>query len=177
MRILNRLLGALFWLALAVGCVLAAVECVLALLDRPGWLVDRPQLGRDVTALAWDDTGVVAVAVVVLVVGLVLVVAQLVPRRPTHYRTDTGGEHRTVRLERRGVEQRLQRAAVDDNDVVGARARARRRRVRVRAHALGDRREVRERVQQRVAEAIEQLHLDPAPRAKVDVRPAGSRTR
>lgn len=179
MRIANRLLALVVWLAVSSAAGLTLVEVTLALLGRPGWLVDRPAWAQTVRQLRWDDPAMIAAESTALVAGLLLVIAQLKPRRPALLGTKGGSPGRQVRFDRKGVELFLSRLAVADPDVAAAQVRIGRFRSRLTA-TLEPRtavRSARRRLRQQLRAAGLELALRRRLRFKIKVKGPKRRTR
>lgn len=180
MRSLNRLLALVLGLAVAAAAAVTGVEVGLLVSGRPSWVVPRSRWDDLVSDLGWDDRGLVIAAVVVLVAGLLLLVAQLVPRRPSRLQVRSDRPDREVWISRRGLEGQLRRAAEREPPVQEARVRLSRRRVKVTAavprHSPPSK-ELGPGVRSVVGERLEEARLVQPPKLKVRLRPTGHRLR
>lgn len=177
LRVLERLVALLVWIAVTAVAFLIATQWTLDALDRSEQVVDTDEVVR--TIATFDPTSALAIAVAVglVLLGLVVLLMELTPRRPRsllHHR----GERVTFVLDRRGLERRLTRAAESDPDVDGAKVRIRRRaKVTVQQVEGSDGRPLRSRVRDRLREELGQLVERKRPKVKVDVTSGGGRVR
>lgn len=179
MRIANRLIGFLFWVALGALGVIVFVETVLGLTDRPAWLIDRSGLDTTVSALSWSDRGVIIASIVLLVIGVLLIVAQLKPRRPDELAVPADREQRSLAIDRRGLEAHLGDLARNDADVAGASARVRRRRIDMDVSVLPDapQPEVSKRVRSAAESVLGELGISKPKRVRVATNQSQERVR
>jgi hypothetical protein len=177
LRVLERLVAILFWVAVTAVAFLIATQWTLDAMDRPEQVLDTDAVSRAVAD--FDPTSFLAIAVAagLIVLGLAILLMEFTPRRPRsllHHASDQV----TFTLDRRGLERRLTRTAESDPDVDDARVRVRRRtKVRVQKVASSDDRSLRKRVQDRLREDLEQLVEKKPPKVKVDVASSGGRVR
>lgn len=177
LRVLERLVALLFWVAVAAVAFLIATQRTLDALDRPEQLVDTDELLQ--TVVAFDPTSFLAIAAAVglVLLGLAVLVMEFTPRRPRSL-LHHAGERVTFTLDRRGLERRLTRAAQSDPDVEDAKVRIRRRaKVTVQMVEGSDGRSLRRRLRDRVREELDQLVERRTPKVTVDVDPGGGRVR
>jgi hypothetical protein len=177
LRVLERLVAILFWVAVTAVAFLVATQRTLDAMDRPEQVLDTDAVSRAVAD--FDPTSVLAIAVAVglIVLGSAVLLMEFTPRRPRSllHRSE---ERVTFTLDRRGLERRLTRTAESDPDVDDARVRVRRRtKVRVRQVESSDDRSLRKRVRERLREDLDQLVEKKPPKVKVDVAPSGGRVR
>lgn len=172
MELTNRSLGLLVGLALLAAGLLAVIEMILAVTGQPGWVIDRGAWAQTAGQLQWGDRTLVIVALIAGVVGLVLALLQLWPLRPRLVPLASEEPDRRNAIDGRGLQELLRRAAVEDEDVLGADVAVRRRRAKVKVHAPpdADAKAVRARVGERLASRIDALGLRRrlSPRVKVE---------
>jgi hypothetical protein len=177
LRVLERLVALLFWVAVTAVAFLVATQRALDAMDRPEQVVDTDEVLRSVAA--FDPTAVltIAVAVGLVILGLAILVMEFTPRRPRSL-LHRSGERVTFTLDRRGLERRLTRTAESDADVDDAKVRIRRRaKVTVQKVDRSDDRSLRGRVRDRLREELDQLVETKRPKVKVDVTSGGGRVR
>ncbi|MGM0617947.1 MAG: DUF6286 domain-containing protein [Actinomycetota bacterium] len=177
LRVLERLIALLCWVAVAAVALLVAAQGTLDALDRPEQLIDTDQVVQ--TIAAFDPTSLLAIAVAVglVLLGLVIVVMEFTPRRPRSL-LHHAGDRVTFVLDRRGLEGRLTRTAESDPDVGDARVRIRRRaKVTVQMVEGGEGRPLRRRVRDRLREELDQLVARKTPKVKVAITSGGGRVR
>jgi len=177
LRVLERVVALLFWVAVTVVAFLVATVTALDAMDRPEQLVDTDEVLQ--TVAAFDPTSALAIAVAVglVLLGLAVLVMEFTPRRPRSL-LHHAGERVTFTLDRRGLERRLTRTAESDPDVDEAKVRIRRRaKVTVQKVERSDDRSLRRRVRDRLREELDQLVERKTPKVKVDVTSGGGRVR
>jgi hypothetical protein len=177
LRVLERLVALLFWVALTAVAFLVATQRALDVMDRPEQLVDTDALLQ--TVAAFDPTSVLAIVVAVglVLLGLAVLIMEFTPRRPRSL-LHHAGERVTFTLDRRGLERRLTHTAESDPEVDDAKVRIRRRaKVKLQMVEGGDKRALRRRVRDRLREEVDQLVEKKAPKVKVDVNSDGGRVR
>lgn len=179
MRVVNRLVSLLFWLALAVVAALTAIEVLFGLLDRPGLVVQRPELAAWIERSSWSDTTPVLVGVLLLVVGLLLVLGQLAPRRPDAWPGRSGREDRSLAYERPGLQNHVRAVAEREREVEAARVRLTKRRLKVRLDVIDSAQpeRVKEAARDRIADALRALRVEDPPSVRVQARTADRRAR
>lgn len=177
LRVLERLVALLFWVAVTAISLLVATQTALDAMDRPEQVVDTDEVVQAVADFDPSSAPAIAVAVGLVLLGLAILVMELTPRRPRSL-LHRGGERVTFTLERRGLERRLTRTAESDADVGDAKVRIRRRaRATVHTISRSDDRSLRRRVRDRLREELDQLVERKKPKVKVDVTPGGGRVR
>lgn len=162
----------------ALVAVAGIAVSALAATSGVQWLLGKPQLvsldavAASAHAVAWDQPQVFAAGVVSAVLGAVLLLAAVLPGRPTVVPLTPEGFDAQVDAgaSRRGVASTLRAAAVGVDGVVGSSVKVRARRVAAkvstdRAHTDGLPESVRAAVDQRLG----QLGLATSPRVKVKV--------
>jgi hypothetical protein len=177
LRVLERLVALLFWVALTAVAFIIATQRTLDALDRPEQLVDTDALLQ--TIAAFDPTSALAIAVAVglVLLGLAVLLMEFTPRRPRSL-LHHAGERVTFTLDRRGLERRLASTAESDPDVDDAKVRIRRRaKVSLQAIERSDQRSLHGRVRDRLREELAQLVEKKTPKVKVDVTSGGGRVR
>lgn len=177
LRVLERVVALLFWVAVTVIAFLIAMQRTLDVLGRSEELVDTDEVLQAVAA--FDPTSVLAIAVAVglVLLGLAVLVMEFTPRRPRSL-LHHAGERVTFSLDRRGLEGRLTRTAESDPDVDDAKVRIRRRaKVTVQMVEGSDGRSLRRRVRDRLREELDRLVERRTPKVKVHVTPGGGRVR
>jgi hypothetical protein len=177
LRVLERLVALLFWVAVTAVAFLVATQRTLDAMGRPEQVLDTDALLRAVAA--FDPTSVLAIVVAVglVLLGLAVLVMEFTPRRPRSL-LHHAGERVTFTLDRRGLERRLTRTAEADPEVEDARVRIRRRaKVTVQKAESSDGRSLRGRVRDRLREELDQLVEKKPPKVKVDVTSGGGRVR
>lgn len=179
MMIFNRVLGLLLGVALAAAGALLLVELALALSGQSPAIVPLSQWDGTLRGLNWGDDTLVATLVAAAVVGALLLAAELWPRRPALLPLSERRPGRAAAIQRRGLQDHLRRVALEDPDVVGARARAGRRKAKVDARmaASADSRQVRERLKDAVNRAVEAIGFTGRFRASISVSRAEQRPR
>lgn len=177
LRVLERLVAFLFWVAVTAVAFLVATQTALDAMDRPEQVIDTDEVLQ--TVADFDPTSALAIAVAIglVLLGLAVLVMQFTPRRPRsllHHR----GERVTFTLDRRGLERRLTRTAESDPDVDDAKVRIRRRaKVTVQKVQGSDDRSLRSRVRERMRDELDPLVERKTPKVKVDVTSGGGRVR
>jgi hypothetical protein len=177
LRVLERLVALLFWVAVTAVAFLVATQRTLDAMDRPEQLVDTDEVLQ--TVAAFDPTSALAIAAAVglVLLGLAVLVMEFTPRRPRSL-LHHAGERVTFTLDRRGLERRLAHTAETDPDVDDAKVRIRRRAtVTVQQVERSDQRSLRRRVRDRLREELAQLVEKKTPKVKVDVSSGGGRVR
>jgi hypothetical protein len=177
LRVLERLVALLFWVAVTAVAFLIATQTALDAMNRPEQVLDTDGVVQ--TVAAFDPTSALAIAVAVglVLLGLAVLVMEFTPRRPRSI-LHHAGERVTFTLDRRGLERRLTRTAESDPDVDDAKVRIRRRaKVTVQKVESGDGRSLRGRVRDRLREELDQLVERKTPKVKVDVTSSGGRVR
>jgi hypothetical protein len=177
LRVLERLVALLFWVAVTAIAFLVATQRTLDVMDRPEQVVDFDAVSQAVADFDPTSAMVIAVAIGLVVLGLAILLMEFTPRRPRsllHHE----GEKVTFTLDRRALERRLARTAESDPDVDDAKVRVRRRtKVKVQTVESSDDRSLRKRVRDRLREDVEQLVEKKPPKVKVDVASGGGRVR
>jgi hypothetical protein len=177
LRVLERLVALLFWVAVTAVAFLIATQTALDAMNRPEQVLDTDGVVQ--TVAAFDPTSALAIAVAVglVLLGLAVLVMEFTPRRPRSI-LHHAGERVTFTLDRRGLERRLTRTAESDPDVDDAKVRIRRRaKVTVQKVESSDGRSLRGRVRDRVREELDQLVERKTQKVKVDVTSSGGRVR
>jgi hypothetical protein len=177
LRVLERLVALLFWVAVTAVAFLIATQTALDAMNRPEQVLDTDGVVQ--TVAAFDPTSALAIAVAVglVLLGLAVLVMEFTPRRPRSI-LHHAGERVTFTLDRRGLERRLTRTAESDPDVDDAKVRIRRRaKVTVQKVESSDGRSLRGRVRDRLREELDQLVERKTPKVKVDVTSSGGRVR
>ncbi|WP_052669135.1 DUF6286 domain-containing protein [Nitriliruptor alkaliphilus] len=177
LRVLERLVALLFWIAVTAIAFLIATQRTLDTMGRPEQLVDTDEVVR--TVAAFDPTSVLAIAVAVglVLLGLAVLVMEFTPRRPRSL-LHHAGERVTFTLDRRGLERRLTRTAEADPEVDDAKVRIRRRaKVRLQMVQGSHKKALRRRTRDRLGAEIGQLVQKKTPKVTVDVSSGGGRVR
>jgi hypothetical protein len=177
LRVLERLVALLFWVAVTAVAFLVATQRTLDAMDRPEQVVDTDEVLQSVAAFDPTAALTIAVAVGLVLLGLAILAMEFTPRRPRSL-LHRSGESVTFTLDRRGLERRLTRTAESDPDVDDAKVRIRRRaKVTVQKVDQSDDRSLRGRVRDRLREELAQLVETKTPKVKVDVTSGGGRVR
>lgn len=177
LRLLERLVALLFWVAVTAVALLIATQRTLDAMDRPEQLVDTDAVLQAIASFDPTSALAIGVAIGLVLLGLAIVVMELTPRRRRSL-LHHAGERVTFALDRRGLERRLTRTAESDPDVDDARVRIRRRaKVTVQKVEHSDGRSLRRRVRDRLREDLDQLVEKKTPKVKVDVSSGGGRVR
>ncbi|QUH01364.1 hypothetical protein HUO13_11610 [Saccharopolyspora erythraea] len=136
MRVLVRLIAALFGLALAAAGALLVAETAWAWLrpDSGGLILPLPELRSALSALTWDQTPVRVTAALVAVAGLVLLLLAFGAGRKDIRLHDPAPEV-TVTTDPRSLARLVGHHVRAQDGVAGATVTADRRKVRVRATA------------------------------------------
>ncbi|MEX0791429.1 MAG: DUF6286 domain-containing protein [Actinomycetota bacterium] len=174
MRWLNRVLAAIFGLALAAVGLLVVWEAAATLLgSSPGrmpyesWMVSQE-------AYRWNSQEVLWVAAGLTALGLVLAALQVVPRKPPALGVALGDAGLEVDVDRSGLEGALTRAATGVSGVTGARIQARRRKVSTTVDVPGGGdKATSEAVTGALQRALELFRVKPSPRVAVSSRARG----
>lgn len=177
LRVLERLVALLFWVAVTVVAFLVATQTALDAMDRPEQVVDTDEVLRVVGGIDLTSALAIAVAVGLVLLGLAVLVMEFTPRRPRTL-LHRSGERVTFTVDRRALERRLTRTARSDPDVGEAKVRIRRRATaKVQAVEGSDGRSLRRRVRDRLGEEVGQIVEKKTPKVKVDVNSGGGRVR
>jgi hypothetical protein len=177
LRVLERLVALLFWVALTAVAFLIATQRTLDAMGRPEQLVDTDALLQSIAAFDPTSTLAIAVAVGLILIGLAILVMELTPRRPRSL-LHHAGERITFTLDRRGLERRLTRTAESDSEVDDAKVRIRRRaKVKLQMVEGSDEKALRRRTRDRLREEFDQLVQKKTPKVKVDTTSGGGRVR
>jgi hypothetical protein len=177
LRVLERLVALLFWIAVTAIAFLVATQTALDAMDRPEQVVDTDEVLRAVAAFDPTSALAIAVAIGLVLLGLAVLVMEFTPRRPRSL-LHHAGDRVTFTLDRRGLERRLTRTAQSDPDVGDAKVRIRRRaKVTVQQVESSDDRSLRSRIRDRLREDLDQLVEKRTPKVKVDVTSGGGRVR
>ncbi|CAN5808177.1 hypothetical protein BH23ACT12_BH23ACT12_24170 [soil metagenome] len=174
MRWLNRVLAAIFGIALAATGSLVVWEAVASLLGpSPGRLPYEGWIASQ-EAFRWNSQEVLWLAAAVVVLGLILMALQLVPRKPAALEAALGDAGMQVEVDRSGLEGALTRAATGVQGVTGARIRVRRRKVNTTVDVPGGGDEgTEEAVTGALRAGLERFRLKPSPRVAVSSRARG----
>lgn len=177
LRLLERLVAMLFWVAVTAVAILVAAQAALDAMDRPQQVFDTDQVLQAVANFDPTSALAIAVAVGLVLLGLAVLVMEFTPRRPRSL-LHHAGERVTFTLDRRGLERRLTRSAESDPEVDAAKVRIRRRaKATVQKVQSSDDRSLRRRVRDRLREEIDPLVERKTPKVKVDVASGGGRVR
>jgi heme/copper-type cytochrome/quinol oxidase subunit 1 len=177
LRVLERLVALLFWVALTAVAFLIATQRTLDVMGRPEQLVDTDALLQSVAAFDATSALAIAVAVGLVLLGLAVLVMEFTPRRPRSL-LHQAGERVTFTLDRRGLERRLTRTAESDSEVDEAKVRIRRRaKVKLQMVEGSDKKALRRRTRDRLREEVDQLVEKKTPTVKVDATSGGGRVR
>jgi hypothetical protein len=136
MKRLNRLLALVVSLAL-IAAALALVADVIA--DRTGRrpaVIDWHATYRWAHRTTWDAGSARLICLLLCLVGLALLGAELKPRRPARFVTDSDDPAIDAAYTRRSVTQAIRTAVTDVDGVDRTAVTVRRRRIRVHAHAV-----------------------------------------
>lgn len=133
MRILTRLVAVAVALALAVGGLLVAVEIVLAEIGRDPLVIPYDDWYRSARSNDWSSSLARQISFGLVGAGVVLLLLQLARRRPTTLAMEPGPSPHPAAINRRGVEQSLERAVGRVDGVASAKARISSKRARVTA--------------------------------------------
>ncbi len=179
MTVVNRMLALVLGLALLVAGVVTVTEVVAARLGRPSWVVPTSAWDQTLGALRWDDSRVVMVLIALLVIGLLLLGLELWPRQPQVLALQPASPHRTAAVDRRGLQEHLRQIVAEDPSVTTASVQARKRKVAVRAAVppSEDAAAVRQRLENRLTEALDRLDLQRRVRPTVQVDRGEERVR
>lgn len=171
MRFVNRVLGALVALALAVIGALVVIEVVAASFNSGVVVVHWRVALRWARHTTWDASVVQSSCVVMAAVGLILLLLELKPRRAKRFRVKS--EATDAAFTRRGVKAAVQSAVGDVDGVSDSDVTVRRRRVKVRATAAGvapyTADSLKEPVRSAAESRLRSLELDPVPRLVTSV--------
>lgn len=170
MALVNRVLGVVLGLLLAAAGVLLIVETIAAASTADPVAVDRRALTSTLEESTWNDPLIVAIAVGLVVVGLLLLLLQVWPRQPEELPL-RGTADRRATVDRRALAQRLTASALEDPEVIGARASVTKKRasVRVRSQPGTPVEGIRQRITAQVIGTLQDLQLEPAPEPRVNV--------
>ena len=177
LRVLERLVALLFWVAVTAVAFLIATQAALDAMDRPEQVVDTDAVSQAVANFDPTSPLAIAVAVGLVLLGLAILAMEFTPRRPRSL-LHHADERVTFTLDRRGLERRLARIAESDPDVGDAKVRIRRRaKVTLQTVERSDERSLRDRVRGRLREELDQLVDRKTPKVKVKVTSGGGRVR
>jgi hypothetical protein len=176
MRILSRLIALALALGLVVGGVLIAVEIVVAEIGREPWVIPYDRWYRSARTNAWSSPSTRQLALVLVVAGLLLLLLQLARRRPRALAMETGPSVHSADLNRKGIEQSLERAVNRVDGVSSAKARISSSRTRITASSgrrlPGD---LEARVKQAAEQRMAALKLASPPPLSVTLQSPGPR--
>ncbi|MEU7905688.1 DUF6286 domain-containing protein [Actinoplanes sp. NPDC049118] len=139
MRITNRLLAALFALALIVGGVILVVEVVAQWTGADPVVLDWPAVYAWAHHTTWSATHVRLISVMLALAGLALLWAQLKPRRPGRLALVVGHPATDAAVTRRGVARSLAAAVSRVEGVHDAHVVVKRRKIKISARTRGGR--------------------------------------
>jgi len=173
MRALLRILAPLLGIALAAAGVLVVIEVVAAWVlpetDR-GLLVPWPDWLATLASLSWNQSPVPGIAIGVGVTGLLLIIVGLAARR-SEVRLEAPTADMTVTTPPRVLARLVGTRVRASDDVLSASVTASARRVAVTALAWHDAPpDLRETIDGRVGELLDELPLRRRPRVAVSVR-------
>lgn len=172
MAFVNRLLGVLLGLAIAVAGIILLLETAWAIAGQPPLLVDRDQVAQTLGSeqLTWASTLVTSILVGLVLVGLLLLVLQLVPRQPATLAVE-GADGRSASVDRKALAGQLRAAVAEDREVLGARSTVTKHKATVRARAVpgAEAAAVRSRLEETVRSNLAALQLDQRVRPVVSV--------
>jgi len=174
MRWLNRVLAAIFGVALAVTGLLVVWEAAATLLGpTPARLPYQSWIASQ-EAFRWNSQEVLWLAGGLTVLGLVLAALQVIPRKPRALEVALGEEGVEIDVDRPGLERALTRAATGVSGVTGARTQARRRKISTTVDVPGGGdRATSEAVSGALQRALERFGVKPSPRVAVSSRARG----
>ncbi len=173
MRTADRVLSAVFGLALFVGGLVIAVEIAVGFVGGDPWILPSREWYRDARSNAWNSGGVRGILIVVAALGLVLLVLQLVRRLPTMLPLESVSDVGYA-VRRRSLQRSLVRTANLVDGVERAKVRVGKKTIRVRASS--HRRiagELQPSVESALRARVDDLGLESTPRLKVDLRTRG----
>ncbi len=174
MRILNRLLAALFGLALAATGLFIVLEVAAALTGRAPALLPYDRWLASVRAYRWSSPEVLWVSAGLLGGSLALMMLQLTPRRPEVLHTAFEIPRIDVEVDRSSLERSLARAATSVEGVRQATGRARKKRIRATVEIFGEEDgKVTEAVRRALGTRLEELRVIPLPDIEVTARALG----
>lgn len=177
LRVLERLVALLLWVAVTAVAFLIATQLALDAMDRPEQVVDTEAVSQAVANFDPTSALAIGVAVGLVLLGLAVLAMEFTPRRPRSL-LHHADERVTFTLDRRGLERRLARIAESDPDVDDAKVRIRRRaKVTLQTVERSDERSLRGRVRDRLREELVQLVDRKTPKVKVNVASGGGRVR
>ncbi|MBW6439804.1 hypothetical protein KZ829_39370 [Actinoplanes hulinensis] len=139
MRITNRLLAALFALALLVGGVILVVEVVAHWTGTDPVVFDWPAVHAWARRTTWSAIPVRLISVMLLLVGLALLWAQLKPRRFGRLALEVGHPATDVAVTRRGLAHSLAAAVSRVEGVHNAHVAVKGKKIKVSARTYGGR--------------------------------------
>lgn len=174
MRWLNRVLAAIFGLALAAAGVLVVWEAVAIVLEPSSRRIPYESWIASQEAFRWNSPEVLWIGAGLAALGLILVALQLVPRKPSALGAALGENGVQVDVDRSGLEGALTRAATGVEGVTGARTRTRRKKVSTRFDIPGGGdRATTEAVAGALRRGLERFRVKPSPRVAVHSRARG----
>jgi hypothetical protein len=139
MRITNRLLAALFALALIAGGLILVIEVVAWRTGADPVVLDWPAVYAWARRTTWSATPVRLIGGLLLLVGLALLCAQLKPRRFGRLALVVGHSATAAAVTRRGVAHSLAAAVSRVEGVHHAHVVVKRRKIKVSARTRGGR--------------------------------------
>lgn len=171
MRFVNRVLGALLAIAIAVVGALVVIEVVSARLNHGVVLVHWRVALRWARRTTWDEGIVQTTCLLLALAGLILLVLELKPRRMKRFRVRS--EQTDAAFTRRGVKVAVESAVGDVDGISRTSVKVRRRRIKVRATSAGVAPYTADALKAPVRSAAEtrlqSLELDPSPRLTTHV--------
>jgi heme/copper-type cytochrome/quinol oxidase subunit 1 len=177
LRVLERLVALLFWVAVTAVAFLIATQRALEAMGRPERVLDTDEVLQAVADFDPTSALAIGIAVGLVLLGLAVLVMEFTPRRPRSLPHHTG-ERVTLMLDRRGLERRLTRTAESDPEVSDAKVRIRRRaKVTVKKIEGSEDRPLRGRVRDGLRDELGLLVERKAQKVKVDVTSGGGRVR
>jgi len=168
--VVNRLLAVVLGVALAGAGVVLIAETVAAAFERSPVFIDRDRITREMDGLGWGDPVVLAVLLSLLLLGAILLLIQMLPRHPETLPLRSYRD-RNAAIDRRALTSRIGKVALADPEVASARVAVTGNGARVRARAIpgAEVGSVRQRLRQKVEEALDRYQVSPRPPARVTV--------
>jgi hypothetical protein len=133
MRLVNRILALVLGVALLAGAIVLIIEVVAHRVGAAPVVFDWTSTYRWARRTTWDSGSVRLIGSVLAILGLALLIAQLVPRRPSRLGVRSADDATDAAITRHGLARALSDAVNEVDGVHATRVAVRRRRVRINA--------------------------------------------
>lgn len=174
MRFVNRILAALLAVGLIIGGLLLIVEVIAQRVGSAPVLVRWDSAYQWSSKMTWESNTLRIVFIVMAVVGSILLIAELKRAAIKRLRVASSADNVDIAYTRRGVATAVKAAAASIDGVRGTSAVVAKKSVRVVATAFSTEAAAAKSLTQSVNDAVQKqindLNLDPSPRANVTMR-------